>query len=147
MKKATMKSTAMKSASKKVAKSAMKAKAMKAMKAAKTSGMRKAMKTKVSKVAKGKLAKSLVFRGTKARTSGGLKSGDLMRTEGGRIVSKKAHQHGLKVYKANGLGKWTKAVMAARKSLNIKGFQVIGGKSAKGSALYAKAKQLYSTMK
>eukprot|EP00441_Pelagodinium_beii_P044965 CAMPEP_0197619120 /NCGR_PEP_ID=MMETSP1338-20131121/188_1 /TAXON_ID=43686 ORGANISM="Pelagodinium beii, Strain RCC1491" /NCGR_SAMPLE_ID=MMETSP1338 /ASSEMBLY_ACC=CAM_ASM_000754 /LENGTH=35 /DNA_ID= /DNA_START= /DNA_END= /DNA_ORIENTATION= len=33
--------------------------------------------------------------------------------------------------------------MTARKELGIKGFQAVGGKSAQGKALYAKAKSLY----
>merc|ERR1712107_434406 len=42
-----------------------------------------------------------------------------------------------------GIGLWNKAVMTARKELGIKGFQAVGGKSAQGKALYAKAKSLY----
>ena len=36
------------------------------------------------------------------------------------------------------------AVMTARKELGVKGFQAVGGKSAQGKALYAKAKSLYA---
>merc|ERR1719201_3321917 len=50
----------------------------------------KAMKAmKVSKVATGKLSKSSVFRGTKERTSGGLKKSDLIKSKTGKVVSKK----------------------------------------------------------
>merc|ERR1711874_659979 len=77
---------------------AMKAmKVMKAMKAAKPmkvaapmKAMKKAMK--VSKVAKGKRSKSSVFRGTKERTSGGLKKSDLVKSKTGKVVSKKASE-------------------------------------------------------
>merc|ERR1719295_809460 len=117
-------------------------KAMKAMKSAKKSGMkRKAMK--VSKIAKGKRAKSSVFRGTKVSTSGGLKKSDLMRNKNGKVVSKKSSIRAKKAYQKNGLAKWTKAVQAAKKSLGIKGFQVIGGKTSKGQALLKKARSFY----
>merc|ERR1712032_220412 len=49
--------------------------------------MKKAMK---SQVAKGKRAKSSVFRGTKAKTSGGLTKDMLMKNKKGKVVSKKA---------------------------------------------------------
>merc|ERR550514_2484205 len=72
-------------------KSAMKAmKAVKAMKAmkAKAAVMKKAMKKamKVSTIAKGKRAKSSVFKGTKAKTSGGLSKDDLTRNKAGKVV-------------------------------------------------------------
>merc|ERR1712126_78277 len=102
---------------------------------------RKAMKKSV--VAKGKRAKSSVFRGTKARTSGGLKKSDLTKNKNGRIVSKKRSALGKKVYQKNGLGKFTKAVQNARKALNIKGWCPVGGKTAKGQALLKKARSLY----
>merc|ERR1712215_45234 len=80
-------------------KSSMKKASMKkrSMKAAKKTGMkRKAMKTSV--VAKGKLAKSSVFRGTKAKTSGGLKKSDLVRNKHGKVVSRKQSEAGKKKY-------------------------------------------------
>eukprot|EP00932_Pfiesteria_piscicida_P002245 SRR837773.12181.p3 GENE.SRR837773.12181~~SRR837773.12181.p3 ORF type:complete len:133 (+),score=76.74 SRR837773.12181:2-400(+) len=109
-------------------------KAMKAMKA------RKAMKK--STIAKGKRARSSVFRGTKAKTSSGLTKGELMRNKNGKIVSKKAHAAGRKQWEKNGLKAWANAVKAARKALGVKGFVPVGGKSAAGKALYAKAKSL-----
>merc|ERR1712121_106275 len=93
-------------------KKAMKAKsAMKSMKkkSAKKSGMKKKA-MRVSKIARGKRAKSSVFRGTKAATSGGLKKSDLTRNKNGKVVSKKASAQGKKLYQKNGLAKWTKAV-------------------------------------
>merc|ERR1712098_440288 len=57
----------------------------------------KAMKRKakrVSKVARGRGAKARVFRGSKARTSGGLRKSSLIKNKHGRVVSKKAHAHG-----------------------------------------------------
>merc|ERR1712124_94087 len=111
-------------------------KAMKAMKAMKTM---KAMKAKkVSVIAKGKLAKASVFRGSKEKTYTGLKKTDLMKTKTGKIVTKKQHAAGKKAY-AHIKG-WTLAVQKARKALGVKGFQAV----KKGSALYKKAKELYS---
>merc|ERR1711977_353132 len=81
------------------------AKAMKAMKAMK----------RVSKFAKGRYAKSVVFRGTKTSTVGGLTKASLMRNKNGKIVTK------------------------ARKALNVKGFVAV----KKGTALYKKAKEFY----
>merc|ERR1712224_647325 len=110
-------------------------KAMKTMKA-----MKKAMK---SNVAKGKRAKSSVFRGTKTKTSGGLTKDKLTKNKAGKVVSKARSAASKKMY-AKGIGLWNKAVMTARKELGVKGFQAVGGKSAQGKALHAKAKSLYN---
>ena len=113
------------------------AKAMKAMKAMAAMKAMKAMKKKaVSKVAKGRMAKSVVFRGTKEKTVGGLTKSDLIRNKYGKIVSKKAS---LRAKKNNFIKGWTTAVQKARKALGLKGFVAI----KKGSALYKKAKEFY----
>ena len=115
------------------------AKAMKAMKAMAAMKAMKAMKKKaVSKIAKGKLAKLVVFRGSKAKTTGGLTKNDLVQNKHGKIVSKKAHASGKKAY-ANIKG-WTVAVQKARKALNVKGFVAV----KKGSPLYKKAKEFFN---
>ena len=117
--------------------SAKMAKAMKAMKAMAAMKAMKAMKKKaVSKVAKGRMAKSVVFRGTKEKTVGGLTKSDLIRNKYGKIVSKKAS---LRAKKNNFIKGWTTAVQKARKALGLKGFVAI----KKGSALYKKAKEFY----
>merc|ERR1719473_1624876 len=104
-------------------------KAMAAMKAM------KAMKKKaVSKIAKGSRSKSVVFRGTKVKTTGGLTKADLVENKRGKVVSKKSAAHGKKQY-ANIKG-WTAAVQKARKALGLKGFIAV----KKGSPLYTKAK-------
>merc|ERR1711994_38877 len=104
----------------------------------------KAMKAmKKSNIAKGKRAKSSVFRGTKAKTSGGLTKDKLTKNKAGKVVSKAMSAASKKRY-AKGIGLWNKAVQSARKELGIKGFQAVGGKSAQGKALYAKAKSLYN---
>jgi hypothetical protein len=117
----------------------------KAMKSMKKKSAMKSMKKamKVSKVAKGKRAKSSVFRGTKEKTTSGLKKSDLTRNKQGKVVSKKASAAGKKLYQKNGLAKWTKACQQARKALGIKGFQVIGGKTSRGQALLKKARSIF----
>merc|ERR1719468_989280 len=100
---------------------------------------KKAMK--VSKIAKGKRAKASVFAGTKEKTKTGLTKSSLTKSKTGKIVSKKASAAGKRNYK--NISGWTKAVMAARKALAIKGFCAIGGKSAQGKALLAKARSIY----
>merc|ERR1712025_936188 len=117
---------------KKAAKTAKKAvkKAKKAAKKAKK--VAKKPKKKVSKIAKGKFRKVMVLRGKKEKTVGGLKATDLIKNKYGRVVSKKASAKAKK-------SPWIAAVNAARKALNIKGFQAI----KKGSPLYVKAKALY----
>merc|ERR1739848_967392 len=123
--------------------------AMKAMKSMKKKSAMKSMRKKamkVSKIARGKRAKSSVFRGTKAATSGGLKKSDLTKNKDGKVVSKKRSAAGKRLYQKNGLAKWTKAVQQAKKSLGIKGFQVIGGKTSKGQALLKKARSLFKRL-
>jgi len=118
-------------------------KAMKAKSAMKS--MKKAMKVKrESKIAKGRGAKARVFRGDKEKTATGLKKSSLIKNKLGRVVSKKKSAQGKKVYQQNGLAKWTKAVQAARKSMNLKGFVAVGGKSAKGQELLKKARAIFN---
>merc|ERR1719333_1856419 len=107
-------------------------KAMAAMKA-----MRAMKKKAVSKIAKGKMAKSVVFRGSKAKTSSGLVKTDLIKNKRGKIVTKKQAANGKKAY-ANIKG-WTVAVQKARKALGVKGFVAV----KKGTPLYKKAKELF----
>merc|ERR1712156_121148 len=112
------------------------AKAMKAMKAVAAMKAMKAMKKVVSKIAKGKLAKAVVFRGSKAKTTGGLTKGDLVKNKRGKIVSKKSSTAGKKNYV--NIKSWTEACQAARKALGLKGFVAI----KKGTPFYKKAKEL-----
>merc|ERR1719359_305289 len=101
----------------------------KAKKAAKKA---KKAKKKVSKIAKGKMSKSMVLRGSKEKTVGGLTAKDLTKNKYGKVVSKKASAKAKK-------SPWIQAVAAARKALNVKGFLAI----KKGTPLYVKAKKLY----
>jgi len=80
-----------------------------------------------------------VFRGTRQKVkTTGQKKDDLMKNKRGKVISKAAHKHGKKVYKKNGIEKWNKAFMQARKNLGITGFQAI----KKGSALYQETMKL-----
>merc|ERR1712085_217946 len=102
---------------------------------------KKAMKKSV--IAKGKRAKAMVLRGSKEKTSGGLKKDNLRKNKGGKTVSKKASDRAKKAYAGSALQKWAKACQAARKELGLKGMVPMGGKTAQGRALYAKTKALY----
>merc|ERR1740129_442289 len=113
-----------------------------AMKAKKTTGMKVMKAKRVSIIAKGKMARAVVFRGSKVKTSGGITKDKLIKNKNGRIVSKAASARGKRNYANSGIKAWADAVKAARKALNLTGFVAIGGKSATGKALYAKAKAL-----
>ena len=132
---------AAKKATKKAVKKSVKKTTKKKVKKAKKAKKPKRKAKRVSKIAKGKRAKASVFRGTKVKTQGGLTKANLMKNKSGRIVSKKTHANGLKSYKR--ISGWTAACSKARKALGIKGFCAIGGKTAKGKALHAKAKSFY----
>merc|ERR1719486_439444 len=74
----------------------------------------------------------------KVKTTGHTKAG-LMKSKTGKIISKKAYAAGKKAYKKNGLAKWTKALVQARKNLGLKGFVAM----KKGSKFYKEAMRLY----
>ena len=114
-------------ATKQKAAKAMKQKAMKAM---------RAMKQKaVSKIARGREAKSLVLKGNRVTTKGGLTAADLCRNQYGKTVNKKRRAFGQK-------NSWMAAVCGARQALGLKGWVAV----KKGSELYQKAKELYAPM-
>merc|ERR1712194_844669 len=115
-----------------------KVKVMKAMK--KKAMKKKAMKKSV--IAKGMMAKAMVLRGSKEKTWGGLKKDSLRKNKDGKVVSKMMSDRAKKNYAGSALQKWAKACQAARKELGLKGFQLVGGKTAQGCALYAKTKAL-----
>merc|ERR1712171_11696 len=96
-------------------------------------------KKTVSKVAKGRFAKSVVLRGNKEKTVGGLSKADLMINKRGRVVSKKQSALAKKRF-ASSVGPWMQAVKKARAALKLKGFVAI----KKGSPLYIKAKEFYN---
>merc|ERR1719385_421936 len=73
-----------------------------------------------------------VWRGTSKYTKGGLTKNDLCLNKKGRVVSKKARSHGMKV-----LSGWTRATKTAYKQLGLKGFVPC----KKGTQYYRLAKE------
>merc|ERR1712061_775081 len=97
---------------------------------------------KVSRIARGRGAKSRVFSGKKVKTSGGLTKDKLCKNKNGKVVSKARSAASKKAFAQGPLKAWSLAVKQARKALDMTGFVPIGGKSARGRALYAKAKAI-----
>merc|ERR1719321_2380899 len=99
------------------------------------------MKAKrVSVVAKGVRARAQVFAGRKQKTVSGLTRTSLIKNKRGKIVSKASAAAGKKKY--SNIKGWTEACQKARNALQVTGFCPVGGKSAQGKALYAKAKAI-----
>merc|ERR1712013_128623 len=118
-----------------------KGKSMKKRSMKKRSMKKRSMKKKrVSKIARGKLAKFLVFSGSKAKTTGGLTAASLVKNKNGRVVSKAKSAGAKKRFAKSKASKWMTAVARARKAMGVKGFQAVGGKTAKGQALLKKAR-------
>merc|ERR1712232_380416 len=115
-------------------------KARKSMKRRSAMKKRSMKKKRVSKIARGKLAKSMVFRGSKVKTSGGLVQSSLMKNRTGKVVSKKMSQGAKKRYRNSKPAKWVAACQRARRAMNIRGFCAIGGKTAQGQAFLKKAR-------
>jgi len=80
-----------------------------------------------------------VFKGSKAKTGGGLTKGDIVKNKRGKYVSKKASHRAKNSKAGKGIAKWGAALKQARKNLGVKGFKAC----KKGSALYAETKKLY----
>merc|ERR1711957_581962 len=97
---------------------------------------------KMGKVAKGCGAMTRVFGGSKQKTVGGLTKDKLTKNRAGKVVSKAKSAAGKKHFGKSPLKKWCDALKKARKALGSKGFVPMGGKTAAGKALYAKAKSL-----
>merc|ERR1719247_3080554 len=98
----------------------------------------------VSKIARGRFAKALVLRGSKLKTSGGLKQEALMRNKRGKVVSKRQSAQGKRAYAR--IEDWTESFMEARKALQLSGFVAINGRTLQGKALYIKTKALQRSM-
>merc|ERR1712203_1026509 len=92
-------------------------------------------------VATGKMSKSLVFRGSREKSGGGLKKGDLKKNRTGKIVSAKMSAAAKKNY--HRIKAWVEATKKARAALKVKGFVAI----KKGSPLYKKTKEIYDASK
>merc|ERR1712110_503558 len=101
---------------------------------------RRAMKKSV--IAKGKRGKASVFRGSKVKTSGGLKKSDLKKNKRGKVVSIKQSNRSKNSKGGKVIARWGAATKQARKALNIKGFCPVGGKTSQGKALLAKVKSI-----
>eukprot|EP00446_Apocalathium_sp_SHHI-4_P000739 CAMPEP_0177177648 /NCGR_PEP_ID=MMETSP0367-20130122/13908_1 /TAXON_ID=447022 ORGANISM="Scrippsiella hangoei-like, Strain SHHI-4" /NCGR_SAMPLE_ID=MMETSP0367 /ASSEMBLY_ACC=CAM_ASM_000362 /LENGTH=344 /DNA_ID=CAMNT_0018624255 /DNA_START=52 /DNA_END=1086 /DNA_ORIENTATION=- len=108
------------------------------LKGAKNLKVMKAMKVKKESMIGSKKA---VFHGKKEKTKTGLKSSDLMKNKDGKIVFKRRNAHGRKIFEGN-LGRWVAAVSKARAELGLTGFALV----EKGSALYAKTKELLASV-
>merc|ERR1719238_1677681 len=120
------------------------AKATKAKKRSVRGGPVKKAK-RISKIARGRFAKVLVFRGSKLKTSGGLKQETLMRNKRGKVVSKRQSAQGKRAYAR--IEDWTESFMAARKALQLSGFVAINGRTLQGKALYIKTKTLLKSLR
>merc|ERR1719393_299067 len=94
----------------------------------------KKMAMKKSVIAKGCGRYARVFKGKKAKTVGGLTKADIVKSKSGKYVSKKRSLASKKSKSGAKIVKWSKAFVAARKALGIKGFKPC----KKGSALYKK---------
>lgn len=97
----------------------------------------KAMKKRKSKIAKGKRGKTLVYKGSFVKTTGGLTKDKLIKNKKGKVVSKRMQARGTSAYV--NVKKWIEAFMRARATLNISGFVPV----KKGSGLYAKTMEFY----
>merc|ERR1712217_584464 len=102
--------------------------------------MRRMMAMKVSKISKKKF---LVYRGSKEKTTGGLTKNDLVKNKRGKIVSKKSSLRAKKSKSYKAIIGFSTAVVKARKALGVKGWCPVGGKTAQGQALLAKARSFY----
>merc|ERR1712129_613999 len=109
----------------------------------KTAKAMKAMKVKKQslKVAKGPRARSMVFKGSREKTVGGLRKGDLMLNRKGKIVGKRSSAKGRLFFRH--IEAWTDSVMEARRALHMRGFVPCNGKTLQGKALYVKARSLW----
>merc|ERR1719367_2435475 len=83
-----------------------------------------------------------VFKGLKEKTVGGLKKTDLKKNKQGKVVSKSRSDNAKKAKSYKRIMEWAKCVQVARKSLGLKGFIAVGGKSPQGQALLKKTRSL-----
>lgn len=67
-------------------------------------------------------AKRLVFRGSKSKTSSGLRKRDLMMNARGRVVSKKVSAKSKRLYRQNHLDLWTQVTKEVREERGFTGF-------------------------
>merc|ERR1711972_487639 len=119
----------------------MKAAAMKSV-MKKSTAMKTVMRTRRrDNIARGRYRFAMVVKGTRSRTSGGLRKVDIMKNKVGRLVSKKRSLHGRKQY--GNISLWIESTTAARRELGISGWFNV----KRGTALYARAKELHESAK
>ncbi|CAD7935041.1 unnamed protein product [Amoebophrya sp. A120] len=154
MKKAAAATKAMKAGGKK---KKMKMAPMKKMSAAKKKMVQMKMKTTKKKMAmkmktmkkksakeKPTKSKTLVYKGKRPKTTGGLTKADLKVNKRGKVVSKKASAAAMKKPQAKIIVKWSSCVKQARASLGFQGvFVPVGGKTERGQRLYRETRMLY----
>lgn len=106
-------------------------------------GKEKGLEKEKKSVAKGKFARSMVFRGLRQRTTGGLRKDNLERNSRGKVVHKGTMEKRKKTFRGSKFEAWLDAVSKARKHLGLTGFVAIGGTSVRGKALHAQAKAFF----
>jgi len=99
---------------------------------------------KASTIARGSRMRSLVFRGSKEKTYTGLSRSDLKLSKRGKVVTKKSSAAAKKRWEGGQAQQWIRAVVSARKQLNISGFVALNSSSPQGKALYVKARAIYT---
>merc|ERR1719433_1256658 len=113
------------------------ASSMKPMKSMKVMKRMKAMKVMKRAMKKSKIGtRAQVLKGTRMKTTGGMRQSDLMKNKEGKVVSKKANAMGRKAFK--NIEKWANACKKARIELGLTGFVAI----KKGSTFYIKSKEI-----
>merc|ERR1712146_705917 len=85
-------------------------------------GMKRMAAMKKSTIAKGPRAKVSVFKGTKAKTVGGLNKSALKKNKRGKIVSAAQSNNAKKRFVNSPLAKWAAALKKVHKAMGLKGF-------------------------
>ncbi|CAD7974590.1 unnamed protein product [Amoebophrya sp. A120] len=98
-----------------------------------------------SKVAYGKYGKSIVKKGHKKQTGGGLVAADLSRNKKGKVVQ--ASRSILAKETQTHIASWAKATKQAKRALGLTGFVPVGGKSQTGQQLLAEVRRIYAAAK
>merc|ERR1712203_945835 len=98
---------------------------------------------KKSVIASGKRAKVSVFKGSKQKTVGGLKKGDLKKNKDGKIVSAKKSALSKKLFMKSALHKWSVALKKVYKQMGFKKFVPC----KKGTTYYKNVKAEVAKMK
>merc|ERR1719382_656768 len=112
-------------------------KVMTAMKGPAKSAMKPTKaKKRVSKVG----TKAQVLAGKKERTKWGLRKEHLLKSKGGKVVTKRKSTAGKKAFEQN-LSKWILACSRARGELGLTGFVPV----KRGTAFYNKAREYYGS--